>query len=102
MKKIIYIIIVLLTFSFNTYSAKKQKKKTEKTEKARADHTYPKLFKDASKLASAKSSDLSLYLYNDKIYLEIPRRNFGREFLLTTSITQATDLALYGIMANQP
>ncbi len=102
MKKIIYILIVLSTFSFNAYSAKKEKKKTTKIEKVKADRTYPKLFKDASKLTSAKSFDLSLYLYNDKIYLEIPRRNFGREFLLTTSITQATDLALYGIMANQP
>ncbi len=102
MRKIIYILIVLLTFSSNAYSTKKQKKGPAKTEEVKADRTYPKLFKDASKLASAKSSDLSLYLYNDKIYLEIPRRNFGREFLLTTSITQATDLALCGIMANQP
>ena len=102
MRKIICIFFVLFTFSLNAYSTKKKKKDSAKTETVKADRTFPKLFKDVSKLSSAKSLDLSLHLYNDKLYLEIPRRNFGREFMLTTSIIQATDLALCGIMANQP
>lgn len=102
MKKIILVLLVLATCFPTVSGAKKQKKKETPTEKVNSDRTYPKLFKDATKLIKAKSLDLSIYLYNEKVYLEIPRRNFGREFLFTSSITKATDLGLQGVMPNHP
>src|SRR3712207_3153592 len=96
MKRTITIILCVLVGSLYGWAVDKR------PAKSKSDSTYPKLFKDVKKLTKARSLDLSLYLYDDKIYLEIPRRNLGREFMISTHIGQATDMTLLDVMANRP
>ncbi len=65
-----------------------------------ASSIYPKVFKAKDKLMAAQQQELSLFLYNKKVYMEVPTQNFGKEYLLSSTITKANLPMLVGSHAN--
>lgn len=61
---------------------------------------YPKVFKKADKLVVASQQNLSLFLYDKKVYMEVPTKNFGKEYLLSSTITKSNLPMLVGRRVN--
>lgn len=60
---------------------------------------YKKLFKKPEQLTTCHTRDLTLYLYEEKLYMELPVRNLGREFLVSSVVTSSTSMQLNGANA---
>lgn len=59
---------------------------------------YDKLFKDKAKLKTEKGF-VTVHQYDEKIYLEIPKALMGRDFLISSVITNSSELTLAGAEA---
>ncbi|MBQ9223372.1 MAG: zinc-dependent metalloprotease [Prevotella sp.] len=108
MKKIIAIIFCFIfVTSFSSASTeyilkKKTKSSASKNKVEKKKDGYAKLFKEKKKLTSCKTNDVGLFLYDDKLYMELPLSNMGREFLISSVISSSSSLLLNGKNANQP
>lgn len=108
MKKIIAIIFCFIfVTSFSSASTvyilkKKTKSSASKNKVEKKKDGYAKLFKEKKKLTSCKTNDVGLFLYEDKLYMELPLSNMGREFLISSVISSSSSLLLNGKNANQP
>ena len=79
-------------------TAKGKKKKTEtKTEQVKSDSIrkksispYEKLFK-GKKYVTADGGFMTLHLFGDKLYFEMPLEVMGKEMLLASTVTETTD-----------
>lgn len=65
---------------------------------ADGESVYDKLFKDKSKLKTEKGF-VTVHQYDEKIYLEIPKALMGRDFLISSVITNSSELTLAGTEA---
>ena len=109
MKKSYYYLILLLfivsTGSYNllfAHSKKEKDKKEESTQQPIKEKVlYKKIFKDQSKLTTSKGV-MTIYQYDDKIYLELPLKLIGRDYLTTSNVLSASDLALTGARGTNP
>ena len=101
-KTILVLLLLLLITPLSTPAKKKDKTKDSvSTAAGRVSYPWSKVFKDTKKpLVKAIHSDLSLYLYDSKVYMEVPVRNFGREYLLSSTVTRSSEPVLTGIQAN--
>lgn len=111
MMKTKYIIplLALLLLLPSASSARKGKKKGKaKTEAVATDSTrpkkkaiYPKVFKKQKDLQTARHKDLSLFIYGKKVYMELPVRNLGREFIMSSVFTKSNIPILTGSDVNE-
>lgn len=108
-KHIIPLLALLLLLSASASARKTKKKDKAATETAKSDTTkaksrktavYPKVFKKQGDLQSACHRDLSLYIYENKVYMELPVRNFGREFFMSSVFTKSNIPILTGSDVN--
>ena len=81
--------------------APKEKRKSKKPNnrltvfKKKKKSVYDKLFKDKKKHTVNKGT-ITVHQYEDKIYLELPIELMGRDFLVNSAITTASDISLAG------
>lgn len=101
------LLLVLALMSFAPCSASFRHKK--EVSAATADTVgverglWRSVFKKSDLMQSAaRHSDLSLYLYDGKLYAELPVRNFGHHFLVSTTIAQSNIPTLLGNIGNEP
>ena len=99
--------ILLIIGSTNEANARSKKKKGKaKTEQQidsvqkKKKSVYDKLFKDKKKHTVNKGT-ITVHQYEDKIYLELPVELMGRDFLVNSAITTASDISLAGTKAAQ-
>ena len=108
MKKIIAILVcsLLLPYvsdtSIGIMAKKKTKSNVTKTKVEKKKEGYTKLFKEKNKLTSCKTNDIGLFLYDEKLYMELPLSNIGREYLISSVISNSSSLLLNGKNANKP
>lgn len=103
-RQILYILLACFLM-VQQLEAKRQKKiariaVADSVTKTFSQDVYPKIFKKKSQLFVARQQDLSLFLYDKKVYMEIPTKNFGKEYLLSSTITKANLPILVGNQAN--
>lgn len=60
---------------------------------------YASVFKDSSKVSMAKGDGLSLYLYDDKLYMAVSREAMEGEFMASSNVTSASNIALQGAVS---
>lgn len=108
MKKIIILFSFILSLQTHASgpmpSSLKHKKKTEvkgKSDAKKDNREYCKEFPKKEKLSVCQSKDLSLYLYDDKLYMELPIKNMGREFLVSSTISASSSVNLSGRRTNR-
>lgn len=108
MKKIIILFSFILSLQTHASgpmpSSLKHKKKTEvkgKSDAKKDNREYSKEFPKKEKLSVCQSKDLSLYLYDDKLYMELPIKNMGREFLVSSTISASSSVNLSGRRTNR-
>ncbi len=108
MKKLIVFLLTGALFFApieRTYAAskKKDKKKTEaaKPEEKKPATVYSKLFKEKKNHTVSKGL-ITVHQYEEKVYLEMPVKLFGGEFLMTSAIESASDISLAGLQAADP
>ncbi len=101
-------VVVGLAFMFaQPAEARRQKKsaKAKTTDVANdsvdASRPYSKIFKKKDKLTQAQQQDLSLFLYDGKVYAEFPVRNLGRVYLMSSSIVEANLPLMVGRNVNE-
>ena len=106
MKQLIFILLSAILL-VTPVQAKHHKKKESVTSAINNDSTkkvlnrvYPKVFKKKDNLMVAKHRDLSLFLYNKKVYIEFPVKNFGKEYFVSSTITSSNLPILVGAQAN--
>lgn len=101
-RTVLVLLLLLLVAPLPTSAKNGKKTKAEvKTNTAKVSYPWSKVFKDTKKpLSKALHGDLSLYLYDNKVYMEVPVRNFGREYLLSSTVTRSSEPVLNGIQAN--
>ena len=103
MKKIIAILVcsLLLPYvsdtSIGIMAKKKTKSNVTKTKVEKKKEGYTKLFKEKNKLTSCKTNDIGLFLYDEKLYMELPLSNMGREYLISSVISNSSSLLLNGM-----
>ena len=106
MKQLIFILLsaFLLVMPVQARHHKKKEKVTtvnnNDSTKKTLDRIYPKIFKKKDNLMLAKHSDMSIFLYNKKVYLEFPVKNFGKEYFVSSTITSSNLPILVGAQAN--
>lgn len=71
--------------------------RTAKTAKGR--NPYAKIFKDKKKY-TVKKGLMNVHLYDGKVYLEVPTRLMGHGFIVSTAITNSSDISLIGAKAS--
>lgn len=104
-RHILYLLLAVLLLQAPAY-AKRHKKSKKAAAAQMADSAkkqlgiYPKVFKKRDKLVQAHQKELSLFLYNNKVYMEIPVRNFGKEYLISSTVARANIPMLVGSHAN--
>lgn len=98
---------LLILGSTSEANARPKKKKGKVTTEQQADSipkkkgsVYDQLFKDKKKHTVSKGA-ITVHLYEEKIYLELPVKFMGRDFLVNSAITSASDIALSGTKAAQ-
>lgn len=104
MKRILLILLVgLLSQGFCCDMQAKAKKNKGKTPMAQStaktvkrDDPYAKIFKDKKK-HTVKRGLMNVHLYDGKVYLEIPSRLLGHDFIVSTVITNSSDISLIGM-----
>lgn len=108
MKKIIILFSFILSLQIHAGgpipSSLKHKKKTEikgKSDSKKEVREYNKVFPKQEKLSIGHSNDLSLYLYDNKLYMELPIKNIGREFLVSSTISASSSVNLSGRRTNR-
>lgn len=106
MKQLIFIILSVFLLAVPTQARHHKKKdivtttiSNDSTKKS-LDRVYPKVFKKKDNLIVAKHPDLSIFLYNKKVYLEFPVKNFGKEYFVSSTITSSNLPILVGAQAN--
>ena len=108
-KKLILTLLSLLlmpTLIFNesgVQAKKHTKSRQNDTITANASHAigdYAKIFKKKSLLSTCKSLDFALYLYDNKLYMEVPERLMGRELLVNSIVNSSSSLRLNGVNAS--
>ena len=99
--------ILLIIGSTNEANARSKKKKGKAKTEQQTDSVqkkkksvYDKLFKDKKKHTVNKGT-ITVHQYEDKIYLELPVELMGRDFLVNSAITTASDISLAGTKAAQ-
>ena len=99
--------ILLIIGSTNEANARSKKKKGKAKTEQQTDSVqkkkksvYDKLFKDKKKHTVNKGT-ITVHQYEDKIYLELPIELMGRDFLVNSAITTASDISLAGTKAAQ-
>ena len=99
--------ILLIIGSTNEANARSKKKKGKAKTEQQIDSVqkkkrsvYDKLFKDKKKHTVNKGT-ITVHQYEDKIYLELPVELMGRDFLVNSAITTASDISLAGTKAAQ-
>ena len=109
MKKLFLWLIALLLIigSTNEANARSKKKKGKAKTEQQTDSVqkkkksvYDKLFKDKKKHTVNKGT-ITVHQYEDKIYLELPVELMGRDFLVNSAITTASDISMAGTKAAQ-
>lgn len=98
MKRIVTMImcaaVLLLSGEASAQGSGRKKKAETKKEAAQASKTkkspYEELFKDKSKVESAKSDFISVHKIKGKLYFEIPLKYFEREMLLASTMSEAS------------
>ena len=104
MKKLI-ILLALSVFSFSwtvkasTLSGKK-KEKIEKTKPA-PKSIYAKLFENPQK-HTVKKGIMTVHLYDNKIYLEVPTTLMGKTFLVTSNVKSSSNFTLSDMRLSTP
>lgn len=104
-RHILYLLLAVLLLQAPAY-AKRHKKTKKATAVLAADSAksqssiYPKVFKKKGQLTQAVHQDLSLFLYGSKVYMEIPVSNFGKEYLISSTIAKSNIPMLVGSHAN--
>ena len=90
--------ILLIIGSTNEANARSKKKKGKAKTEQQTDSVqkkkksvYDKLFKDKKKHTVNKGT-ITVHQYEDKIYLELPVELMGRDFLVNSAITTASDI----------
>ena len=73
--------------------AKKKKSKTESIEKPKVDK-YTKMFINDKSCITARGGFLTLHKLNGKLYAEVPFETIGREMLIASTISEASDTNL--------
>ena len=101
-------VVVGLAFMFAQPAEARRQKKSAKAkttdvakDSADASRPYSKIFKKKDKLTQAQQQDLSLFLYDDKVYAEFPVRNLGRVYLMSSSIVEANLPLMVGRNVNE-
>lgn len=109
MKKLFLWLMVglLIAGSANDANARSKKKKGKAKTEQKTDSVqkkkksvYDKLFKDNKKHIVSKGA-ITVHQYEDKIYLELPVELMGRDFLVNSAVTAASDISLAGTKAAQ-
>lgn len=108
MKKILLWLIAglfILSYTSEASARSKKKKGKAKTEQkadsvVKTKGVYDRLFKDKKKHIISKGT-ITVHQYEDKIFLELPTRLIGREFLVHSAITASSDISLTGTKAAQ-
>lgn len=108
MKKILLCLIAglfILSYTSEASTRSKKKKGKSKTEQKtdsvlNSKDIYHKLFKDKKKHIISKGT-ITVHQYEDKIFLELPTRLIGRDFLVHSAITASSDISLTGTKASQ-
>lgn len=97
---------LLIAGSANDASARSKKKKGKANTEQKTDSVkkkksvYDKLFKDKKKHTVSKGI-ITVHQYENKIYLELPIELMGRDFLVNSAVTEASDISLAGTKAAQ-
>ena len=98
---------LLIIGSTNEANARSKKKKGKAKTEQQADSVqkkkksvYDKLFKDKKKHTVSEGT-ITIHQYDAKIYLEIPVKLMGRDFLVHSAITGSSDISLTGTKAAQ-
>ena len=98
---------LIIIGSTNEANARSKKKKGKAKTEQQADSVqkkkksvYDKLFKDKKKHTVSKGT-VTVHQYEEKIYLEIPVKLMGRDFLVNSAITGSSDISLTGTRAAQ-
>ena len=73
--------------------SKGKKSKTEQAETPKKDK-YTKMFVEDKRCLSARSPFLTLHKLNGKLYAEVPLTTLGRELLIASTISEASDISL--------
>ena len=73
--------------------SKKKKSKTEQAEKPKVDK-YTKMFVNDKSCQTARSPFLTLHKLKGKLYAEVPLETIGREMLIASTISEASDINL--------
>ncbi len=99
--------LLLVVGSANEAGASSRKKKGKAETEQQTDSVqkgkksvYDRLFKDEKKHTVNKGT-ITVHLYEDKVYLEFPVKLTGRDFLVTSAITAASDISMAGTKAAQ-
>lgn len=104
MKKIIILLVLgVFSFSWTVKASNLSEEKKEKTEKTKMTpkSIYAKLFENAQK-HTVKKGILTVHLYDNKIYLEVPTTLMGKTFLITSNVESSSDFALSDIKLSTP
>ena len=73
--------------------SKKKKSKTEEVAKPKVDK-YTKMFVNDKSCLTAKGPFLTLHKLKGKLYVEVPLKTIGREMLIASTISEASDTNL--------
>lgn len=73
--------------------SKKKKSKTEEVAKPKVDK-YTKMFVNDKSCQTAKGPFLTLHKLKGKLYVEVPLKTIGREMLIASTISEASDTNL--------
>lgn len=94
--------LILVSSASTIWARSKKKKDKAKTEKKaeapKKKSVYDKLFKDSTKHTVNRGA-LTIHQYEDKIYLELPTKLMGRDFLVSSVIANASEISLSGTKA---
>ncbi len=101
--------VIGLAFVFAQPAEARRQKKADKAKAAAvakdsanaSKRPYAKVFKKKEKLTQVRQKEISLFLYDNKVYVEFPVRNFGREYLLSSSLLEANIPLMVGCQANE-
>ncbi len=107
MNKLIFLFVLCLlsTLSMERAYADVMRKKKVKTEEAKLQakekpSVYDRLFKDEKKHTVSRGT-ITIHRYEEKLYLELPLKLIGRDFLISSVIDDASDITLSGTPASK-
>ncbi|WP_290540155.1 zinc-dependent metalloprotease [Alistipes sp.] len=85
--------LLIAPASMAASKSKKKKAKTEEVNKYKVDK-YTKMFVNDKSCLSAKGPFLTLHKLKGKLYVEVPLKTIGREMLIASTISEASDTNL--------